>query len=586
MIDDPNRIASPLPWVAGIGLSLQAAISEEALFRAVPLSIIALWAGPRSDRDRWMAAGVVATALLFGFAHSTYPSWPPYSRGVEIFLEACVWGILFLRFGILVPVIAHFAYDLVLFGLFATGGSGAEYRTTAALMLLALMAPMLAVAWARLRQGRWLPLGEGAYFGAWAGPTHAPLIVPVPPRASTAPSVTEARLRLVAFLIPVVGLVAALVRPPAAPTAGPEFTVSRAKIGAVADSMLLARGVDLPGWRRLMGTATDTALYWRRFLARYEAESLATALAPTYAIPAWWVARYVRTDTSLAERAEEWRIRIYPDGQPLDIRHILPEEAPGASLPRDSVRSLVVAALRAAGITTGALTEVKYEEAQKPARRDATVTYVDTTVALPAAATARAWVSIAGDELLAVRRGVELPESFVRETRGKEQSELVVAALVGMAALGLVFWAVVRARRLPMLATDDLSRSALAIALGVVAISSVAGSLQGIPDELTRYDTAMPWRTFMTSVWATQLVSLTGVFLLAAFWLLLNGLRLRAGIPLVAVSKTGRWSDDTVVAMALGGLPLVAGLAGRWLRSSDVLAATRCSVSFSLRWRR
>lgn len=569
MIDDPNQIASPLPWVAGIGLSLQAAISEEALFRAVPLSIIALWAASRADRDRWMAAGVVATALLFGFAHSTYPSWPPYSRGVEIFLEACVWGVLFLRFGILVPVIAHFVYDLVLFGLFATGGSGVQYRTTAALMLLALVAPALAVTWARVRQGRWLPLGEGAYFESWAASTHAPVVEPIPQPAS-APSVTETRLRLLTFVIPVVAVVAALLPPPATPTAGPEFTMSRASIGPVADSMLRERGVEPAAWRRLIGTATDTALYWERFLARHEADSLATTLAPTYAIPAWWVARYVRTDTSLAERAEEWRVRLYPDGRPLDLHHIVPEAAPGAALPRDSIRRLAVAALNAAGFTIAALTEVKYEEAQKPARRDVTVTYVDTTVALPSAATARALVSIAGEEVVAVRRGIELPESFVRETRGREQSELVVTALVGMAALGLVIWAVIRARRRPVVATDDLSRGALAIAFGIVAISSVAGSLQGLPAELARYDTATPWRTFMSSVWASQLVSLTGVFLLAAFWLLLNGLRRRAGIPLVATSKTGRWSDDTMVAMALGGLPLVSALAGRWLTSSEI----------------
>lgn len=568
MIDDPNRIASPLPWVAGIAMSLQAAISEEALFRAVPLSIIALWAGSRPDRDRWMAAGVVATALLFGFAHSTYPSWPPYSRGVEIFLEACVWGVLFLRFGILVPVIAHFAYDLVLFGLFATGGSGVEYRTTAALMLLALVAPALAVAWARLRQGRWMPLGDGAYFAAWAASTPAPSVV-VPPPPPPSPAVTRERLRLVAFVIPVVAVAAALVKSPAQ-TAGPEFTVSRGRIGEVADSLLRERGEDPVRWRRLIGTATDTAAYWRRFLREHKAESLATTLAPTYSIPAWWIARYVRTDAPLAERTEEWRIRIFPDGRPLDVRHVVPEAAPGPSLLQDTVRSRAAAALRAAGYADGALTEVKYEEVQKPARRDVTVTYIDTTVALPAAATARAWVSIAGDEVLVVRRGVELPEAFVRETRGKEQSEFVLVALVGMTALALVFWAVVRARRRPVLATDDLSRRAFAIALGVVAISAVAGAWQGLPAELTRYDTATTWRTFLTSLWATQLVSLAGVVLLAALWLLLNGLRMRAGIPLVSGSKTGRWSDDVVAAMALGGLPLVTGLVGRWVTSSDM----------------
>jgi hypothetical protein len=145
LLDDPNQIASPMPWIAGIDASLSAGVWEEALFRALPLSLISLWVGQRARRRWWMAAAVVLTAIVFGFAHSNYPSWPPYSRGVEILLDACLWGVLFLSFGLLVTVIAHFVYDLVLFGLFAASGSAIEYRISAAIIALALLSPALAV---------------------------------------------------------------------------------------------------------------------------------------------------------------------------------------------------------------------------------------------------------------------------------------------------------------------------------------------------------------------------------------------------------------------------------------------------------
>ena len=92
LLDDPNQIASPMPWITGIAMSANAAVWEEALFRALPLSLLSLWIGRRPGRRWWMAAGVVASALVFGFAHSSYESWPPYSRGIEIFLDACFWG--------------------------------------------------------------------------------------------------------------------------------------------------------------------------------------------------------------------------------------------------------------------------------------------------------------------------------------------------------------------------------------------------------------------------------------------------------------------------------------------------------------
>src|SRR5918999_3893296 len=166
LLDDPNQIATPLPWIAGIAISVNAAVWEEALFRALPLSLLSLWIAQRPGRRWWMAAGVVASALIFGFAHSDYESWPPYSRGVEIFLDACFWAVLFIKFGVLVTVVAHFVYNGVLFGIFAAAGDAVEYRVTAAIVLVALLAPALAVLWRRARQGGFTQAPQKARFSA------------------------------------------------------------------------------------------------------------------------------------------------------------------------------------------------------------------------------------------------------------------------------------------------------------------------------------------------------------------------------------------------------------------------------------
>ncbi|MDQ3996036.1 MAG: CPBP family intramembrane metalloprotease, partial [Gemmatimonadota bacterium] len=160
LLDDPNGIASPMPWIAAIADSMDAAVWEEALFRALPLSLLSLWIGQRPGRRWWMAAGVVASALIFGFAHANYESWPPYSRGVELFLDACFWAVLFIQFGLLVTVVAHFVYDAVLFGIFTASGDAAAYRVTAAIIVVALLAPGLAVLWARARQRGFTPAPE------------------------------------------------------------------------------------------------------------------------------------------------------------------------------------------------------------------------------------------------------------------------------------------------------------------------------------------------------------------------------------------------------------------------------------------
>lgn len=570
LIDDPNMIATPLPWVTGIGLAFQAAVLEESLFRAVPLSLIALWAAPRKDRDRWMAAGVVATALLFGFAHSDYPSWPPYSRGVEIFLEACVWGVLFLRFGILVPMVAHFVYNLVLFGLFATAGSGAQYRYSLLVLVLALAAPALSIAWAVWRQRGWKTLGSDAYFREWAAPTIAP-VASVSQPAGRPVLRHGRRVRFLAASIPVIAVLVVLLAPPSR-IAGPRFTASSDRAAAVADSLLRSRGTDPAAWRRLTGIGSDTQATWRRFLARHDAESLATTLAHDYAIPAWWVMRYVRTDAPLAERAEEWRVRVLPDGRPLDVRHLIPEQAPRLSVTPDSVRSLARASLEAAGYHPGRLVEVKYE-ADRPAPHDATVTFVDTSLILPDAATARAWVAVAGDEVLFARRGVELPQAFIRETRSADERGMAVTALFGLPAIGLLIWGIVRSRRQPFVVNDELSARSKAVLLSVLVLTSVGSTLQSLPSAISGYDTSVPWSTFVTTVVTFQVMSLAGVLLLIVFWLLANGLRRRAGIPLVAGTSSNGISDDVLAALALGGVPVVMGLLRGAIASGGVPSA-------------
>jgi membrane protease YdiL (CAAX protease family) len=145
-LDDPNLVATPLPWAGAIGMALFAGVWEEAVFRAVPLAALSLWVGDRPGRRWWMGAGVVATALVFGFGHANYPSWPAYSRGVELFLEAALWAVLYLRVGLPVTIVAHVLYDLVWFGLFAAHGEGTAYRTTLAVVVAAGALPALLVA--------------------------------------------------------------------------------------------------------------------------------------------------------------------------------------------------------------------------------------------------------------------------------------------------------------------------------------------------------------------------------------------------------------------------------------------------------
>lgn len=549
LLDNPNQIATPAPWLAGIAMSAQAAIWEEALFRAIPMSLVALWAAEREQRAWWIAGGVVLSALVFGFAHANYPSWPPYSRGAEIFLEAAVWALLFVRFGLLVTVVAHFAYNLALFGMFAAAGSGLPYRVTAAVTVVALFAPALAVVWRWIRQKGLVPLPDEARFGAWQPPA--------PPKSSEdakewlRPAVTG-RARLAAYVAAGLALGAAALLPPR-PSLGPPFTADRVEALAAGDQAMRARGEEPSRWRRLVATSPDTLQAWRRFLRQEDAVPLASALAGTYAIPVWWIVRYVHDTADVQARAEEWRVRVLPNGDLLDVRHILSEDTPRRDLSPEEARRRARAALAAATLDTVLFAEAQFDVEPRPARRDVTVTYTDTSVHLPGGAQARAWTSLAGDEVLMVRRGVSLPESFLREERLQLQRRVMLAAPFILALVALVIGGVVVVlRRRPVHTDARLSRGTMLALTASLAVVVLAQSVNMLPQTLSGYDTALAWEAFLQRVGLEQALSLIGVLLIAALWMVVMALARRVGVPLAGIADVQERGRSAVLSAALG----------------------------------
>jgi hypothetical protein len=441
----------------------------------------------------------------------------------------------------------------VLFGLFATSGSAAEYRISAAIILLALLAPALAVAWAWWRQRGLATAPEEARFGAWTPIVSEEVI--------EAPALREAhtltsRARRLAVAAAFIAAIAAVARPPQ-PTLGPQFTADRARVLNVADSMLRAHGADPAGWTRLTNTATDTLVAWPRFLREYKLIPQAQRFATTYVPPTWWVVRYVHTTGTAAQRTEEWRVRLWPNGRPLDTRHLIPDSARRPAVLPDDVRRIALGALAREGVDTATLQESEFREKALPARHDVTVTYTDTAIKLPAGAVARAWVHVAGDEPLVARRGVELPETFLRADRERQTTHALIAGLCGFILVGgVVFGAIVVTRRRPVLVQDGvLDRRATLMLLGALVVLAVLGDLNSLPAALFSYDTSEPWSRFVGTKALGLISALPLSLVVFGFWLSLAALRRRVGVPMLAGSPSRAASNDMLAAgLGLGGL--------------------------------
>jgi membrane protease YdiL (CAAX protease family) len=104
-----NVLGTFAPFIFPLTLALTAAINEELFFRLFAVSFLRRWLP--------LFLAILVPAVLWGFAHSHYAIFPAYIRGIELTIFGVFLGFVFIRYGLLSVVVAHFIIDAFLGGL-------------------------------------------------------------------------------------------------------------------------------------------------------------------------------------------------------------------------------------------------------------------------------------------------------------------------------------------------------------------------------------------------------------------------------------------------------------------------------------
>ncbi len=475
---EPDLLATRFPWLTAVSTSVFAALSEETLFRAIPIGAAAIL-GRRYGRPwLWIWGAVILQALVFGASHANYPQQPAYARVVEIFPTYLGWGFSCVFFGLVPTVLAHYLYDLVLFSLplFAAETSGIWLDRS--FVIVAGLLPLVMVLLARLRQGGVPFAPEWALNGSWvprkaeAGPEGAGISPepdggpepvkgesPPPPAREVVPSSVQGEERgprdralspLAKVLLASVGIAGLASWMSGLDTIdSPRLTLTRTEAGNAAVEALEARGVTLgPEWTPLYSISTERPPS-HRFVWEKGSEEEYRSLVGTFLNTPGWRIRFLGFELPPEERAETYTIGFYDTGLSPRISHGLPEERAGANLSEGEARVL---ALEAAdfqlGFRSGELREVSADETALPNRTDWTFIFSATEGYPLTEGDGRVQVRIAGDEVVAAGRFVHVPEEWERDwqsERSKRQlPPLVAAGLLALLAIGALVLSVVK----------------------------------------------------------------------------------------------------------------------------------------------
>jgi membrane protease YdiL (CAAX protease family) len=142
-------LSTAIPALAPLFTSILAAFSEESVFRlfGVPFFRRIL---PRTRAGFWLA--LILPAMIWAFAHSNYPVYPVWVRGLELTIAGVGFGLLFLRAGFLAVVIAHYVIDAIFLAAPLITSKNPGYVTSGVVVVgLAALPVLLALGWNRRR---------------------------------------------------------------------------------------------------------------------------------------------------------------------------------------------------------------------------------------------------------------------------------------------------------------------------------------------------------------------------------------------------------------------------------------------------
>ena len=501
----PDVLATHVPWLSAIANSLQAGFWEECLFRAVPIAGAAL-IGDRFGRRRlFIVAAFVVQAVIFGAGHAPYPAQPSFARPVELILPSIGFGLLYLYFGLLPGIILHFAFDVVWFALPIFLADAPGIRVQQAMVVFMTLVPLWVVLVRRVQAGRWTELPDRERNAAWTPP-------PAPERAPDAPVVTGYaighRRRTIWLGVGTASLVACAIAVVTREPPG-SLSIGRSEAAAIARGALEARGVKLgPDWR-ILPTPLDGLEGPHEFVAETAGNERRKTLVGTYLPAPRWHVRAAKFEGDVADRAEEWQMSISA-ARETRIRHVVPEERPGASLEENTARQAAQAALAertGLGVGERQAREISARPQKLKARTDWTFTFADTTIAPLPQGEPRIDVVLAGSEVAGIGRYVHVPESWERSERAASTRNTILRILTGVvfggllvaaAVFGVIAWS--RGRYAPRLFFATAA---------VMLVASIADAANGWPAVLASLQTALPLPLQVLGVIGIGLVALT-----------------------------------------------------------------------------
>lgn len=433
-----NVLAYYFPCLEPIASSLQAGFREEAQYRAIPLASAALLDKRFGTKHRFLFVAFIAQAIIFGAVHANYPTQPAYARLVELIVPSFLFAGLYLRFGLLVSVIMHYAYDVFWMALPIFISHGLYIRFNQVAILFFCFFPLVIILYRRLREGTWQELQPEAYNKTWQPTGHSPVTQTRREKAIDVP--LSRNKKVILFTSALCSLIFLLFAGRYSSDA-PPLKIGRKSAIDLARKMFEEKNIaleDFSPYAKLKATLekNNTKDLSHRYIWQIYQYAVYHKLMGSFLNPPHWLVRFLKFSGTHAERAESYECIIGAESSEKDPtygvlswKHIVAQSIPGSQLSKKEARELARTIADREGIDLSDMDEVSAVPERLPERTDWTFSFANTKNEPVNEGEARVIVTLAGDQRASVRRAIHIPEKWTRDENKEEATTNAVQML-------------------------------------------------------------------------------------------------------------------------------------------------------------
>ncbi|MBN2774171.1 MAG: CPBP family intramembrane metalloprotease [Prolixibacteraceae bacterium] len=444
-LSDPNILANYLPWLDSIATSLQAGFWEEALFRAVPIAGVLILTKNRKSRNIWIILILILQTLIFGAAHANYPNQPSYARVLEMVIPFTIMGIIYIYYGLLPGIIAHYTVDVFWISLPLWVSSTKGIWIDRFMVLIFLFLPLLIVLFRFLKNKKLNEAPESVRNVSWK-----PVCTEVKEKNQESLTVIQNK-RLEKYLVPAacIGMVVWLMSTPFKYDT-PKLNVTKGQAVEIAEKEIITRfNVNPDDWS-ILTSVNSTADLKDIFIWEKGGKEKYRELLNQFLPPSYWNIRFIKKEGPVEERAEEYNVIVTTNGKVYLWEHIWPEAKEGANLESVKAQEIVDKFLsKKFGEDRSVLKEISVSPEKLENRTDWEFIFADTVNYQMETGQGRYIVKLSGEEISMAYPYIYVPEEWIRDYNNNQGKLSVIRSagqviIFGILAFGLVmsiiFW--------------------------------------------------------------------------------------------------------------------------------------------------